>query len=153
MLQYASRWWQAEGASGGVYTDLPISATYETTEAQAGTEGILACYTGGAAGLQLGTLDLPARVAAATNQIAQIAGGSASTVVRYGGVMWQNEPYSGGTYTAYRPGQVLRYWDVLRQPVGRIWLAGEHTDVFTAYMEGACRSGVRVANAIAVAAG
>ena len=36
-------------------------------------------------------------------------------------------------------------WEALRKPAGRIWLAGEHTDTMTGYMEGAIRSGKRVA--------
>jgi monoamine oxidase len=58
---------------------------------------------------------------------------------------WRNEQYTGGSYTAYAPGLVTRYWRVIRQPVGPIHFAGEHTGSYTAYMEGAVRSGRRVA--------
>jgi len=37
------------------------------------------------------------------------------------------------------------YWNALRKPVGRLVLAGEHTAVFSGYMEGAIRSGQRAA--------
>jgi monoamine oxidase len=45
----------------------------------------------------------------------------------------------------YRPGEVLRYWDVLRAPWGRVHLAGEHVATCTGYMEGAVESGRTVA--------
>jgi len=47
-----------------------------------------------------------------------------------------------------RPGQITAFWNALRQPAGRLWFAGEHTDPLTGYMEGAVRSGKRVAAAI-----
>ena len=62
---------------------------------------------------------------------------------------WNVEPYSGGSSAAYAPGQVARYWRTLREPVGRIYLAGDHCDAYTGYMEGAVRSGRRAARAIA----
>jgi monoamine oxidase len=43
---------------------------------------------------------------------------------------------------------VTRYWRTLRRPIGRIYLAGEHCDAYTGYMEGAVRSGRRVARVI-----
>ena len=44
------------------------------------------------------------------------------------------------------PGSVpAPYWQALRRPAGRIVLAGEHTDTWNGYMNGAVRSGARVA--------
>lgn len=63
-------------------------------------------------------------------------------------VSWALEPYSGGSWTAYAPGQVTAYWRALREPSGRLHMAGEHTDAYTGYMEGAIRSGRRVAQQI-----
>jgi monoamine oxidase len=40
---------------------------------------------------------------------------------------------------------MTRFLAALRQPVGRIVLAGEHTDTVASYMEGAVRSGRRAA--------
>jgi monoamine oxidase len=62
---------------------------------------------------------------------------------------WAADPWTGGTYSAYAPGQMNPFWEALRRPAGRIWLAGEHTDTMTGYMEGAIRSGKRVAADIA----
>ena len=61
---------------------------------------------------------------------------------------WPNEPYTGGGYAAYQPRQMTKFWEVLRQPLGRIRFAGEHTESLAGYMESAVRSGHRVAAAI-----
>ena len=43
---------------------------------------------------------------------------------------------------------VACFWRPLRRPAGRVYFAGEHADAYTSYMEGAVRSGRRVAAAI-----
>jgi monoamine oxidase len=59
---------------------------------------------------------------------------------------WTNDPWSLGTYAAFGPGQVTALWPLLRAPLfGPVVLAGEHTDRFQGWMEGAVRSGRRAA--------
>ena len=45
-------------------------------------------------------------------------------------------------------GQITGYWNILRQPWGRVHLAGEHVATCTGYMEGAVESGRDVADRI-----
>ena len=61
---------------------------------------------------------------------------------------WTDDPWSLGCYAAFGPGQLSSSWPLLRRPHGRVLLAGEHTDAMAGYMEGALRSGRRVAAAI-----
>jgi monoamine oxidase len=63
-------------------------------------------------------------------------------------VAWLNEPFSQGGYTLFKPGDVTAHWQALREPVGRLYVAGEHTAVHQGYMEGAVESGQRVAQLI-----
>lgn len=57
---------------------------------------------------------------------------------------WSEEPESGCTYSSLGPGDLdsLRR---LREPFGRLYLAGEHTEIISGYLESALRSGRRVA--------
>ena len=71
--------------------------------------------------------------------------GSAASALGGVSVRWPDDPYAGGSYTAYAPGQMTEFHAALRRPLGRLILAGEHTDKFTGYMEGAIRSGRRAA--------
>jgi monoamine oxidase len=48
----------------------------------------------------------------------------------------------------FGPGQLLAALPFLRRRYGRLRLAGEHTDEWAGYMEGALRSGARVARSI-----
>jgi monoamine oxidase len=63
-------------------------------------------------------------------------------------IAWPDEQYTGGGYAVFRPGQMTKFWELLRRPIGRIRFAGEHTETLAGYMESAVRSGQRVAAAI-----
>lgn len=63
-------------------------------------------------------------------------------------VSWQQDPFSGGAYATWRPGEITRYANHLAQPHGRLHFAGEHTAQFFQGMEGALESGERAAQEI-----
>ena len=56
---------------------------------------------------------------------------------------------TGGSYLAYGPGQISRFWRVWEAPVSRVAFAGEHTDaLYPGTIEGALRSGKRAASQV-----
>jgi len=148
-LQYGRRFWVSDGLDGGAVTDLPIGTTWEASTAQVGRAGILMSYASGDAGLRFGRLRDSERLAAAATQVEQVFPDAEDRIRSGATAAWADERWSRGSYAAYAPGQVTRFWRALRRPVDRIYLAGEHCDSYTGYMEGAVRSGRRVARAIA----
>lgn len=58
---------------------------------------------------------------------------------------WVNNPYAGGAYAYWKPGQITDFANNLGDPIGRIHFAGEHTAVMNRGMEGAMESGERAA--------
>ena len=64
-------------------------------------------------------------------------------------VSWQRDPFSGGIYSSWKPGQITRYAATLSKPHGRIFFAGEHTAMLNRGMEGAMESGERATLEIA----
>ena len=64
---------------------------------------------------------------------------------------WLDDPWTLGSYSFPQPGEVTRVGPLMHQSFrGRLHFAGEHTCyAFTGYMEGALRSGLRVAEQIA----
>jgi monoamine oxidase len=149
LLQYRSRFWRQEGFSGDVYSDLPLGATWEATNGQAGRPGILIGYAAGANSRRFEPETSAKRARATRAWIGDVFPGSGRQAIEYASVSWPVEPYSGGAWMAPRPGQVVPYWDALREPAGRIHLAGEHTDdLYPGYMEGAVRSGLRAARKV-----
>jgi monoamine oxidase len=149
LLGYSRRVWDDNGYSGYAVTDFPVGTTWEASEGEDGAGGILLGYTAGLPGVILGDQSDAERFDTVTADAETLFPGSAAARRGSVTIAWQNERFSGGTYTAYRPGQVTAYWRAIRAPFGRIHWAGEHTDVYTAYMEGAVRSGRRAALEIA----
>lgn len=59
---------------------------------------------------------------------------------------WSVDPWASGCVTALPPGLLTGFGEALRTPVGPVhWAGTETSDVWTGYMDGAIRSGLRVA--------
>jgi monoamine oxidase len=148
-LQYGARIWRDTGWDGDTTTDLPIQATWEATNAQPGPAGVMLAYTAARGAGMLGALKPTDRIAQSADDVEKIYPGTQELLGRTATIAWGREKYSGGSYSAWAKGQYARHWPALRRPYGRIYFAGEHTDVWASYMEGALRSGRRVASLIA----
>ena len=116
------------------------------------TPGILMAYCGGDGGRDAGPrLSEVDRIALATSEMRGDARHRATRRWAATRGRGRNEPRYGGSYAVYRPGQVTAHWQVLREPWGRVHLAGEHVATCTGYMEGALESGESVARTSCVA--
>ncbi|MEM9880032.1 MAG: NAD(P)/FAD-dependent oxidoreductase [Pseudomonadota bacterium] len=62
---------------------------------------------------------------------------------------WQMDPFAGGAYAAWRPGQLSTFGRYVARPAGRIHFAGEHTAFANRGMESAMESGERAAFEVA----
>ena len=64
---------------------------------------------------------------------------------------WPSDPWVLASYSFPAPGQVTTMGPILREGLGRLHFAGEHTCyAFTGYMEGALNSGAAVAKKLAI---
>ena len=89
----------------------------------------------GAAGATAAVLDELARIRPSTR--------GALRVVKVHS--WGADPFAGGAYACWQPGQITRYANELSKPHGRVFFAGEHTAAIARGMEGAMESGERAA--------
>ena len=142
-VQFANREWD----SGYGTTDSLSQRLYDPSVDQDGESGIVMAYCGGDGGRELATQSEDDRIDAMTTDMRNIHGITAPSTGAFSRA-WSIEPNFGGAYATYEPGQVTRFWDVLRQPWGRVHLSGEHVATCTGYMEGAVESGRNVADRI-----
>lgn len=140
----AVRFARREWLRGYGTTDSVSQRLYEPTIDQSGEPGVLMSYCGGDGGLELASRADDERIATITADMRRVHGITADAIGALSQA-WPEEPFVRGAYSVYRPGEVLRYWDVLRAPWGRVHLAGEHVATCTGYMEGAVESGRAVA--------
>lgn len=151
MLGFDSRPWRTtHGKSGSTITDTGPQTIWETSRGQAGTQGILTVFTGGAEGLAVGQSSAEARAQNYLPKIDALYPGTqaayrASSAVR---MHWPTFEYAKGSYACFKPGQAI--WSGTEgERVGNLHFAGEHTSVdFQGYMEGAAESGLRAAEEI-----
>lgn len=142
-VQFPRRSWPA----GYATTAGPLQRVYEPTRDQAGDSGILMSYCGGDSGHEWARLTERERIERAREEFGAMYAIDDDAVAGFSRA-WSTEPRFGGSYAVYQPGQVTRFWEVLRHPFGRVWLAGEHVATTTGYLEGAVESGQAAAQAI-----
>ena len=146
-VQFDRRIWRDYGRNGTVLTERAWGHLWETTDDQGGDRGVLTNLLSSHDGAAFAALpEAPDRIVAEIDRIFPGARGLAGDRVR---TDWTNDPFSLGAYSCFGPGQLAAAAPLLRAAHGRLLLAGEHTDEFSGFMEGALRSGTRVAAQIA----
>jgi monoamine oxidase len=147
--QFRTPYWRASKRSGFSIGDLTYRVSWDAADSYAAPVGLLTSFTTGDTGRTLAAMPDRVRVRTVQSELDQVYPASAEERDdQWATVAWPNEPFTGGGYAAYRPGQLHRFWEPLRSPTGPIWFAGEHTESLAGYMESAVRSGHRVAKAI-----
>ena len=146
-IQFDRRIWRDYGRNGTVLTERAWGHLWETTDDQDGDRGVLTNLLSSHDGAAFAALpEAPDRVIAEIDRLFPGAKGLSGDRVR---TDWTNDPLSLGAYSCFGPGQMAAAAPVMRAAHGRLLLAGEHTDEFSGFMEGALRSGTRVAATIA----
>jgi monoamine oxidase len=135
-------------ASGTVTSDLPFQQCWDSSIGQAGTEGIIANFLGGDAGVDSGTGSAEQWY---TTQVLpgleQVFPGTTALYVADSAVRmhWPSVPTHKGSYTCYRPGQWAT-WALEGVREGNLHFCGEHcSPEFQGWMEGAAETGGLVA--------
>jgi monoamine oxidase len=146
-VQFRRRIWLDYSRNGTVLSDRAWGHLWETTDDQPGDAGVLTALLASHDGAAFASLpEATDRVVQEIDRIFPGAGGLAGERVL---TDWTNDPHSLGAYACFGPGQWNAAQSALHATHGRLWLAGEHADGFAGFMEGAVRSGARVAARIA----
>ncbi|WP_460370532.1 flavin monoamine oxidase family protein, partial [Actinocorallia lasiicapitis] len=147
---YPTPFWRAEGLTGQALADSgAIDATFDNSPPD-GSQGILMGFINQT---NIRRLDgkSPAEVTAAgLDSFTKMFGVKAATPLRTAFQRWDNETWSGGGPTGYTaPGVLTEFGPALREPCGLVhWAGTETSSHWTGYMDGAVRSGERVAQEI-----
>ena len=112
-----------------------------------GSPGMLLAFVEGDEARRLGRASAAARREAVLGSLTRYFGRRAASPADYFELDWQQERWSGGCYgTLFGPNVWTRYGHALARPVGPIhWAGTETSPVWCGYMDGAIRSGERVA--------
>jgi len=150
-LQVSRRFWEREGVTGGALTDLPIGQVQEHPIFHTGAEGGRAILEAHVRGDVASELDAMTEDECFRFVLAEMEKVHPGVSKGYEGGLsksWQNDPWSRGAFSSFRPGQMTNWLPKIIRPEGRIHFAGEHTSIFPTTMEGAIESGARAAREI-----
>ncbi|MEA3183743.1 MAG: monoamine oxidase [Ilumatobacteraceae bacterium] len=145
-VQFDRRIWHDYGRNGTVLSERAWGHLWETTDDQGGDRGVLTNLLSSHDGAAFAALpEAPDRIVAEIERLFPGAKGLSGERVH---TDWTNDPSSLGAYSCFGPGQLAAAEPFMHAAHGRMRLAGEHTDEFSGFMEGALRSGTRAAAAI-----
>ena len=148
---YPTPFWRADGLTGQFLTTTgPVGYAFDNSPPD-GSVGVLAGFVGGDQLRTYGPLPFAARRDAVLAQYAAVFQDDRFRTPRsYFDHDWTREPWSrGGPTAVYPPGLLVEYGAAIRTPVRRIhWAGTETSDYWQGYMDGAVRSGERVAEEV-----
>ncbi len=123
-----------------------MSATFDDSPPD-GSVGIIFGFVGGDWARRYAAMSPSARSSAVLSQYASFFGSQASSPREYFETMWAGEQWTRGCPVGIpATGALYAYGAAMRDPVGRIHWAGTETSTYwNGYMDGAVRSGERVA--------
>ncbi|MGH7605972.1 MAG: flavin monoamine oxidase family protein, partial [Gemmatimonadales bacterium] len=144
---YETPFWRDEGLSGRVVSDEgPVKITFDNTP-KSGRPGVLLTFIEGGDWRRYDGCSPEERRKAVLERLALYFGPKAAKPAHYVERDWPAEEWSRGCYGAVFPaGTWVACGSAIREPVGRIhWAGTETATVNCGYIDGAVRSGERVA--------
>jgi len=157
-VQLADRSWTPLGYSGISYSGPDgFGTVWDGSSGDTAAEPILVGFPGAAAGATLGSVPFgpadPAKVEEFLSQVELVFPGTrarwAAGPQRTHAAVWARNELSLGAYSYYQPGQITDFGGTEFDPAGAIYFCGEHTSFeFQGFIEGALRTGARVADRI-----
>jgi monoamine oxidase len=142
---YPKAFWREDGLSGLAVSDRgPVGVTFDNSPSS-GTPGILLGF------VDKGKLpkDAAGRRKAILDDLVALFGKGAKEPTDYFENDWSGEEWTAGCVSPLPVGVLTEFGKALRAPVGRVhWAGTETSEVWCGYMDGAIRSGLRVADEV-----
>ncbi|MBL8077705.1 MAG: flavin monoamine oxidase family protein [Anaerolineales bacterium] len=150
-FQTRRRFWETDEGiyGGGTVTDLAIRNLFYTNYGKETGRGILlASYTWSEDAQRWGSLAPHERIEQAIENVAAIHPQINAEFEAGASHMWHDDPFAGGAFALFDPGQQILLHEAIVAPEGRIHFAGEHASLYHAWIQGAFESGLRAAIAV-----
>jgi monoamine oxidase len=152
---YEHPFWREDGLSGAAVSDAgPVETTFDNSPPD-GSPGVMLGFIPGPAATEHARKPESERRRVVLDCFARMWGEPARAATAYFEQDWAAEEWSGGGPVCHAPpGVITAYGEELRRPSGRVhWAGAETSTVWCGYMDGAVRSGDRVADEVLEAEG
>ena len=149
MMQFSERHWEiAQSSSGSVITDVgDLQTTWATTRGQAGAQGVLTNFVGGARGVAIGEGSAESQAQMVLPWIDTVFPGTAAKYIPGTAIRqhWPSYEFTKGSYASYKKGQ-WAFFGKEGAREGNQHFCGEHcSEDYQGYMEGGAETGAMVA--------
>jgi monoamine oxidase len=146
-IAYEKPFWREKGLNGLVWSDRPPSDAFCDVTPLEGHPGLLVGFIEARNALKWTGRPIEERKKAIIDQLVSFLGLEAAQPIDYEDQDWPAELWSRGCFSvSMPPGVLTTLGRVIRQPHGRIHWAGTETSTrWMGYVDGAIRSGERVA--------
>ena len=144
-----SDFWEHDGYAPSLFTDGPagmVAASRRGEDPEQVTG--LTAWAMGRNALRLDGLSSERAAALVVDRIESVRPAAWGQLDYIGRQSWAADPFAGGGWAYFRPGQVTRFGSQMAVPHGRIHFCGEHLARIDRGMEGAMESGERAAQEI-----
>lgn len=143
-VTYKTPFWREAGLNGAMQSDVsPLQLVFDNSPPDASL-GVLSCFMSPAEAPQLA--DRIAREYGVVAELVRYFGPQAAKPTGYIEKDWAIDPWATGCITPLTPGILSVGGPALRAPTGRIhWAGTETSEEWCGFMDGAVRSGERVA--------
>jgi monoamine oxidase len=147
---YDAPFWREQGLSGQASGNAGLVRVTMDNTPPTGAPGVLVAFAEADGARRLGRLSGVARREEVLGCLRRYFGDQAGRPDDYVEHDWSAERWTRGCYGAYfPPGVWTSYGDALRRPVDRLhWAGSETSPTWAGYIEGAIRSGERVAGEV-----
>jgi monoamine oxidase len=153
LVQVKRPFWKTAGLSGSARTDRATEIWDAAIDHPVSSRGILAATTGGEMGRRTLKMTPDASLSLGVDLMADAFPAIRSEIEKGAVYRWVSEPWTRGAFALYRPGQMTTLMPVLASAENGLHFAGEHTSLWTGWMEGALESGERAAREVLSATG
>lgn len=142
---FKSRYWRKAGASGQIFSDMPLQLGWDSSQLQNGKAGGYTFYTGGKMSDKMIDKTVPEKTIEYLGMLEKIFPGAEKNYNGKNGIFfWPTHPHTLGSYACYKPGQWTTIAGAEIEPVGNLLFAGEHCSAdFQGYMNGGAETGRR----------
>jgi monoamine oxidase len=135
--------WDEDGLPNSMWTDTPLERIFALRDEDSGEVVALSSHADGPGAARLDAMDEDERLRFATDLFVKTRPAAEAAVEAVASTSWARDPFAGGAYPYYAPGQIRRLRAEASRAIGRIHFAGEHTAITSPGMEGACESADR----------
>jgi monoamine oxidase len=151
-LRFRKPFWEEDGLPASMWTNNAVQFVGHFPS-RVDPKGLLVTFTHGRALEAMNGLSPAAFGRAVVDEVVRLRPAAAGQIEAQYVHNWSTYPFSLGHIAYFAPGDIGRYADIVGQPVGALYFAGEHNCRIHAGIEGACEAAENAAIKILEALG